>query len=318
MRKPDLSVVICTFNRARYLPISLESLVRQRCSEETFEVLVIDNNSNDETTEVVQRYTTKLGNVRYFFEPRQGLVYARHRGMEEARAPIIAYLDDDAAASSMWVSAIVHCFRSLDPRPACVGGPIELDWGGAPPRWLSQEYWSLYTYLNLGDETIHLNNLGGGVVYGANMAFDRKVLYKIGGFSIATQRQGNALISGDDADICRRLKEKDLPIYYCPEVAVTHFVLPERKTRAFLHRRLIYDGRSQVVIDFLAGRLTREQFVKRAIYDAKILVMHLVEYFLCQISLRPNDARDALYQILRRIGRMQMLLQFIRMGPPVS
>src|SRR5258705_7046279 len=87
----DVSVVICTYNRCSLLVRALESLQHQEPADLSYEVLVVDNNSTDETRDITQRFIEKNPRkFRYIFEPKQGLSYARNAGIAKARAQNIA------------------------------------------------------------------------------------------------------------------------------------------------------------------------------------------------------------------------------------
>src|ERR1043166_5480193 len=90
---PDLSVVICTYNRHELLRLALLSLLKQSPANVTYEVVVVDNNSTPATRAVVDEFVQSDARVRYVRETRQGNAYARNTGVAEARAPIVAYLD---------------------------------------------------------------------------------------------------------------------------------------------------------------------------------------------------------------------------------
>src|SRR5258705_8179088 len=89
---PDVSVVISTFNRAPTLVLTLESLVRQETPPSLdYEVIVVDNNSTDDTRAVVDRVRSRgFTRLVYRFESRQGVSYGRNTGVSVARAPIVA------------------------------------------------------------------------------------------------------------------------------------------------------------------------------------------------------------------------------------
>jgi glycosyltransferase involved in cell wall biosynthesis len=102
----DLSVVICTYNRSSLLVRALESLEFQEPADLAYEVLVVDNNSSDDTRNVAQHFVEKRPpRFRYIFEPKQGLSYARNAGIANARAEDIAFTDDDVRS---WIMATNH------------------------------------------------------------------------------------------------------------------------------------------------------------------------------------------------------------------
>ena len=102
--RPLLTVAICTHNRAPYLDKALASLLRQTADAASFEILVVDNASTDDTRSVVERSRALRPDIRYVHEARLGLSHARNRAIAETGTPVIAFLDDDAIASHPWSS----------------------------------------------------------------------------------------------------------------------------------------------------------------------------------------------------------------------
>jgi glycosyltransferase involved in cell wall biosynthesis len=121
--KPELTILVCTHNRAELLSGVLESLGNQSLGRERFEVIVVDNASTDDTPAVADR-CAKQGKLqaRYVREPELGLDAARNRGIREARGEIVAFLDDDARARYDWAEAVLDGFSRHD--APIVGGRI--------------------------------------------------------------------------------------------------------------------------------------------------------------------------------------------------
>ena len=104
--RPDLSIVICTYNRHELLRAALDTLLPQAPPDFPYEVIVVDNNSTPETRAVVEEFAAADSRVRYVRETRQGNAYARNTGVENARASIVAFLDDDVTVRDNWVQII--------------------------------------------------------------------------------------------------------------------------------------------------------------------------------------------------------------------
>jgi glycosyltransferase involved in cell wall biosynthesis len=136
----DVSVVVPTFNRRQLLQRTLESLLQQQSGSVRYEVLVVDNNSTDDTRAVVDALTRRWRGVRYLFEPRCGVSHARNTGIAAARAPIIAFIDDDVEADPVWIATIKRVFDD-HPGIDCVGGRIDARWAAPPPAWLTPKHW---------------------------------------------------------------------------------------------------------------------------------------------------------------------------------
>ena len=99
-----ISVIICTYNRDKYIYRVLESLAQGNCDREAYEIVVIDNNCTDHTQDELQRFAHDFPDVclRCFTETRQGLSHARNRGIEEARGELLVYVDDDATVKRIY------------------------------------------------------------------------------------------------------------------------------------------------------------------------------------------------------------------------
>ncbi|HET9786097.1 MAG TPA: glycosyltransferase, partial [Pyrinomonadaceae bacterium] len=109
--KTDITVVISTFNRCEMLPAAIESVLTQEASGVSYELIVVDNNSTDSTKQVVHSFINQgHQNLRYVFEPQQGLSYGRNAGIKNARGAIIVFFDDDVRAHPDWLSNIKRAF----------------------------------------------------------------------------------------------------------------------------------------------------------------------------------------------------------------
>ncbi len=152
-----------------------------------YEVIVVDNNSTDNTAEIVRSFSVCDIPVRYIFEPRIGVSHGRNAGVLAARAEVIAFTDDDVRAEKGWVGA-VH--RTLLERPDvdCIGGKILPHWPGSLPRWLDRRHWSPLAVLDYGDDVIEISAGNPRCLLTANMAIRRPVFDRVGYFSPAFPR----------------------------------------------------------------------------------------------------------------------------------
>ncbi|MCG6534401.1 MAG: glycosyltransferase family 2 protein [Syntrophales bacterium LBB04] len=118
--KSQISVVIITFNRAQMLADVLASLTEQKRLPD--EVVVVDNNSRDDTKQVALSFKDRL-NIKYVFEGKQGVSFARNTGIANASGDIIAFIDDDCVAQKEWLYYLELPFLR-DPSIGIVGGDI--------------------------------------------------------------------------------------------------------------------------------------------------------------------------------------------------
>jgi glucosyl-dolichyl phosphate glucuronosyltransferase len=298
---PKISVIVATHNRADLLGIALESLARQTVSGTEFEVIVVDNASSDHTAAVVQNMTAEIPRLEYVLEARLGLSWARNAGLAGAKAPYVAYLDDDARAEPGWVEALLAAFARTTPAPLCVGGPVYLNWGGLPKN-VPPRYWSLLTYLNYGAEDRPLAEAE--YLVGANMAFDRQALLAAGGFSTQLGRQGAKLLSGEEAQAVSRIRQSGGEVHYAAKAAVFHAVQPDRVRPSWLWRRIFWDGASQPVLDG-AARHNRSYCALQAYRDVKRIVLFLLRSLAAFCGRDQARSFDFALNATQRAGRLR-------------
>lgn len=301
----EISVIICTYNRADYLTKLLDSLSSQTLSEKLFEILLVDNNSSDKTESIGKNYQLKVPNFRYIFEPKQGLSVARNRGLRESRSPLVAYIDDDAYASPHWLASVLQAFQK-DNQIVCVGGPVELDWQGEKPRWIPKKYESLYTCVDHGSEERYLEN--NTYLVGANMAFRREWLKDQGGFRVELGRKGKCLISGEESHVYHRVFETGKKVYYHPIAKIWHLVSPERKTWKWFFRRLFWDGATQPMLDLGVGQ-NRRLYLRGAYHDIRRCGRFFFEALFAIMCFDLEAFADAIARLDQRLGRCYMHLR---------
>ena len=209
-----LSVVVPTFNRAHSLGSTLKSLLAQE-TDYPYEVIVVDNNSSDETESVVRVLErTMHGRLWYVFERPQGLSAARNAGLTAARGEIIAFLDDDVIAPPTWAEALVEVYRA-HPDAWGVGGKIIIHPPAVCPRWFDQTSPVFTAYLSgvdLGDNTIRLKPPF--KIYGANFSVRRDVFSSVGVFKSQFGRIGACLLGYEETELCFRIHQAGGGIYY--------------------------------------------------------------------------------------------------------
>lgn len=232
----DVTVIIATYNRADMIPEALESVLAQETNGVRYEVIIVDNNSPDKTRQVVESYIARgHENLRYLFEGKQGVAHARNTALAHARAPIIAFTDDDVRAAPDWVVSIK---RLMDEHPEVdyIGGKVLPRWPNAPPSWLTPEHWSPLAVVDYGEKPFYTHAGYQRCLVTANLSFRRQVFERIGVFSPACQRVKNGIGSTEDHELQIRFWRVGGRGLYSPDLVVTADVQPERLMKAY-HRR---------------------------------------------------------------------------------
>lgn len=256
-----ISAVICTHNRAHYLTKAISSLTEQDLSNEVYEIIIVDNRSTDKTRDVVENFAG-LGNIRYLYEPVVGLSHARNTGWRNARSPYVAYLDDDAVANPAWLSRILKVFKTTDPSPGCVGGKVTPIWEAPRPTWLGDAIACSLTILDWSDTPHVVINLNSEWLVGANIAFPRKLLEILDGFTPHLDRSGNRLLSSGDVFLEKQVQKAGYTCFYHPEIAVSHHIPASRLTQSWFIRRYYFQGISDAVMQKLSQSPSRKRCLR--------------------------------------------------------
>ena len=223
MNAVPVTVVICTYNRADLLRRCLEALDRQDVPGTAFSVLVVNNRSTDDTSDVVAAHAAAAPYpLREALEERQGTSHARNRGILESDTDWVAFLDDDVMPHPGWMRAVLE-FIAEHPEAAVFGGPYLPAYLTPPPAWLPAEIGRIWH----GDRVLRLP-WGGCYLAGGNLVSHRRVFEASGLFDPALGPQGDDYHYGEDTAFYRRAIAQGLCVYYTPHLVVDHFVRPEK------------------------------------------------------------------------------------------
>lgn len=213
-----LTVVVCTYNRGGLLVECLRSLALQQYSKDKYEVLIIDNNSTDNTEKICKEFVEIESNFRYIKEPKQGLGYARNCGYVNAKANWVAYVDDDAKAHlnyierALWV--IENCHFD------CFGGVYNAWYTVKKPKWISNDFGTNRSVQNF------TGLLEKGYMSGGNMVWKKSVLEKLGGFHTEIGMKGKKISFGEETYIQEIAKREGVKIGFDPILQIDHYVQP--------------------------------------------------------------------------------------------
>jgi len=239
---PDISVIICAYNRRERVLRAYQALLRQDTPADRFEIIVVDNNSSDGTVEAVQALAVQSPvAIRCLLETRPGKALAMNTGIAAARAAIIAFTDDDCEPRPGWLRAILAHFQ--EPGVGVLAGPVPshfADGVEADPerRFLARKFLGDYS---LGDQKRDLR--GRESPLGCNMAARAQALREVGGVSALLGPAGNRWGDHEDSDLAWRIGDAGYRVVYDPAVIVDHYPDAERLSRAVIRSRAFAVGR---------------------------------------------------------------------------
>jgi glycosyltransferase involved in cell wall biosynthesis len=289
----DISVIICTYNRADSLFRTLESLHNQELDRNVSgELIVVDNNSSDRTADVVARFSdTPTVALRYLLEQRQGKSYALNTGVAAARGEILAFTDDDVVADRGWLQAIWNASRAHDARG--FGGKILPFWICRKPGWVVMQgpYANAFGKLvvhDFGDAVLDYARVGLLAPAGANMFFRKEVFSEHGGFDERLGLFGNKRIGQVDTEFCRRLIGRGETLLYVPQVVVWHVEEPDRLTKRYFRSWHFRHGRTDVMREPMDSEAVRYFGVPR--YLLTQIAREALRWASYMVTMRPIAA----------------------------
>jgi glucosyl-dolichyl phosphate glucuronosyltransferase len=257
---PEISVIICAFNRAKLLQVSLNAFTKQTINPDRFEIIIIDNNSTDNTELICKDFISahsKL-DVKYFLETRQGLPAARNRGIKESSGQLVAFIDDDAEVTENYLEEAIFFFENNTNISAMGGKIIPVYETGEEPEWLSKNLWRMFAITDYGDKTRKFPITK--YPPGCSMVFRKEVFQTIGVFDTGLHMRC------DDKYIFLRLKEHKRKFLYYPKLVLKHYIDKSRVSFEAMKKTSLIVGTSE------RARLRNAGIVKS--------IMKVIEYIL--------------------------------------
>jgi glycosyltransferase involved in cell wall biosynthesis len=213
---PELTVIVCTFNRGHLLSETIPSILQQNISNDLYNVLIVNNNSKDNTNEIISSLIHNYNNVSTINEPQQGLSYARNTGYKTATTKWIIYLDDDAIAPETFIKTALAI--AISNEYDCFGGVYYPWYKYGKPVWFKDRYASTAEfYKKAGGHK--LQYASGGI-----MAIKRSILIELNGFPVNLGMKGNTMAYGEETHLQYRMRKRGYTIGIIPNWYINHIV----------------------------------------------------------------------------------------------
>lgn len=245
--QPEISVVICTYNRAVYLPEALGSLYNQTIGKDQFEVIIVNNNSTDQTEQVCKSFIEqhKDAHIYYINESQQGASFARNRGAALAKGSLLCFMDDDAIAKSNYLELILTFFKEHKDAGG-LGGRIIPRYIPEEPKWMSHFVSSLVGNFDYSKEVCVFSP--NKYPLESNMIIKKLDFDQVKGFNTALPGvKGTLRIGGEGKEFFLKLKAIGRTIYYHPDVIIEHVVETQKLTSEYMYRVASGIGRGERV-----------------------------------------------------------------------
>lgn len=244
---PFVSIVIPTYNREKMLSITIDSFINQLYPKNRYEIIVVNNNSKDNTQSVINSYIEKYPNlIKTCFESRQGVHYARNTAAHATKGELLYYTDDDMIADENLIKNLVQVFID-NSDVASASGKVIPEWEIEPPVWVKENLNNGWLSLNdLGDQTIiSKDDIG---VFSCHQMLRREVFFKSGGFN--PENTAGEWIGDGETGLNIKIKELGFKFAYVGTSVIKHMIPPSRMTQEYLDKRLANQGNCDSYTDY--------------------------------------------------------------------
>ncbi len=303
-----ISVIIPTFNRSQFISITIESILNQSFDSSDYEIIIVNNNSTDNTQQVLEVLLNKYpSRIKLFFEVKQGVHFARNFAAKNATGEILYFTDDDMIADYKMLENIWLTFNE-DKDIGVVTGKILPKWLQVPPNWITQ-------YCN--NYLLSLNDLGDGLIishddigaFSCHQAILKTVFFKTGGFN---PENTNGIWIGDgETGLNIKIKSLGYKFAYNGNAIIEHMIPASRMNQSYLNKRFANDGNSTVYSEyklkkhkkiFLLFNIFSSIF--KMIYNVCALMKILLKNFIKAIVL--DNGENNLWRI--KLGKVHFYL----------
>lgn len=272
-----ISVIICTYNRSNIIKHCLESILHAE-NIEGLDLLVVDNNSSDDTYLVVSQYPR----FRYIKEEKVGLSHARNRGIAEAKGEWLFYLDDDAKVRHDIFNEVRHTIDHYD--FGMFTGIFKAWYVEKPPKWLPFDIGN-YPRLSFNKS----RHIGKYYVTGNVMVIHKETLQNIALFPIGVGMNGDKVGYGEETFIETRFREKSIPVGINPNMVIYHQVLPYKYKLSWILRSTFqrgYNARLPFKGSFYHGGLISKNLIKALLYAIMAVFNQRIYVRKCLMALK--------------------------------
>ncbi len=234
---PLITIVICTYNRAYILGECLRSLQAQTLPTCFFNIIVVDNDSNDATQALVKDFSHDWPQLKFIIEKKRGAGNARNAALRNVKTDWVACLDSDAKAHPDWLATVLETIKNDD--FDAFGGPFYAwHFFGAPPKWLPKgfgTYEAAQPYGPLNED----NYIPGG-----NCAFRLNVAQAVGCFPVDIGMTGKKCAYGEETLMFNRMEKAGFRLGYVPAMKIDHCVLPYKYSFSWQIKSAFARGRA--------------------------------------------------------------------------
>lgn len=303
----EISLIINTYNRADMIEGVLNSACKQNLDKERFEVLIVDQSTNDETEKTLENYPK----FRYIKTETKGLSISRNIAIENSTGEILVFVDDDVYFDKDYLQNILNFFKNSELKPDMIGGRTYVDYLAQKPDWIDGPLLGILAFSDYGNEPLVYDNHPKHVPYGCNMAVKRECLELTGGFSSIISSIDKKMTENEDVILANKLRNSGKNLVYTPNMLVFHKMPESRLNYEYYRKRYFSQGQSDAYIYFILGMYKLSDIPEKLVIHTKRLIESIIFRFI------KKDCKnwEKYYQKLRlyyNAGYIKALLRIIK------
>lgn len=292
------SIIIPTYNRSDVIIRSLETWTKQTIPTSEFEVIVVDNNSSDNSAELIKEYIKPFSNFHYLFEEKPGATNARHAGVEIAKGDILIFCDDDGLFNINFIQSVLNVYRDR-PEVSAVASKIEILWDDVAPTWI-KPYLFMLGELDYGSEVCYKYDL---YINGGAFSIRKKVFYELCGFN--PDLVGMYLVGDGDTGLVKKLHKTHKLIGWTPFAVMRHMQFVNKQgTIDDLGRRFLNTGISNAYGLFYENNF---KFNLRVL----MFIINSIVFFAkkkLELLLITSDKTQRYFSMMQRKGEIKFFI----------
>jgi len=288
------SIIIPTFNRADTICQSLKTWTTQSLCNTDFEVIVVDNNSTDNSAGLIKNFIKDYQNFKYIKELKKGSTFARHAGAKFAQSDVLIFADDDGLFNSTCIEEILKVYQSNE-NIVAVAGKIDILWDKIPPEWI-KPYEFMLGKLDYGNEVLIGTDL---YLNGGLFSIRKSVFEEFGGFN--PDLIGEYLVGDGDTGLVIKLHKEKRLIGWTPFAQMQHLQLVDKQgTVEDMGRRFFNIGISKSYGLFRANNFKfKEVVIINILKSGLILIKKFIEH-----NFSGRKSRKIFFSLMQHKGEL--------------
>lgn len=285
------SFITCTYNRDKYLEKTLKSVCEQTFDPKNYEIIIVDNNSTDNTPKICEEFQVKYNvrQIRYFKELNQGFSFALNRGINEAKGEYIIFVDDDETIRREHLQLLDKYLNDY-PDAQLAASKVVPCYERKEPEWMSPFTKRLIGgYFNAGN---HVKKLSKVSYPGTGHTIIKRELYeKFGYYNTELGRNGTSLIGAEDKDMIFRLINNNIECYYFPDIPIYHHIPEYKLTNEFFDKLTYSIGKSERIRTKTVSEKAFRDRILNELIKWGVSIILCIFYF---ITFRPSKGSKLL------------------------